>query len=204
MVRSNQHGGYRNYTEWKKKDPKSYWEMVEGREEKMKPMIDEELGRLVASFGGPKTEWDRTVAAAISGKPVIDATKSVVCKEIPEFIARAVKEEEVVEVIKKDRWFTNLWNWIKKLFGVKKEQDINPMSQPVNSEPVNRGIQINQDFDMDEWISENMVKVREAIKKDGKLDGEIVCPVCYKKRLYAVMDDESIKTTCEGCCVELR
>jgi len=181
----NDHGGYLNYTEWKKKDPKSYWAMIEGREKAMKPTINKEFGELVSTFGGPKTEWDRTVAEAITGRPVIIDTGELV-KEVPEFISRLAKKEKVVKVAKPEKWFMRLWNWVKGLFKSKEAE-----------------VENNEDFDFEEWTIEMSKKIIKSIREDGKADGEITCPVCFKKRFYAIMEDEHIRTNCEGCRIEL-
>ena len=182
MRGNHQHGGYSNYTEWKKKDPESYWAMIEDREEKLKLKIDEDFARLIASFGGPKTSWDRQIAAAVKGEPT------------PQ-----IRYDEPTKIEKRQKWYVRFWGWIKRFFGFK-EKESNPMAEPIVPKiAYHEGVRVDPNFDMDKWLTESLSKVDKAVKEDGKADGEILCPICFNKRLYAVMDDGVIKTSCDTC-----
>jgi hypothetical protein len=188
--------GYRNYTEWKQKDPDSYWKHIDGLMDKYEEDATVNVEKLAAKISSipvyPDNKFSEQIGRAVRGE--LTQRELDICNGVPIGI-------EALEIPL--RWYEKLWKWFKGLFA--KKQESNPMSEPVRQKVVEDGVFINNDFDMADWVSEQNIKIDKAIRihSEGKKDveGEVVCPVCFKNRRYYVASNGHARTSCDGCNV---
>lgn len=93
-------------------------------------------------------------------------------------------------MLRKERWYHRLWDWIKGLFGLKKKE-------------LEEGVVMNENFDFNEWRDEQVEKVISSIKKDGKTKNTITCPLCYSNRDYYIASNGHIHTSCIKCGISV-
>ena len=93
-----------------------------------------------------------------------------------------------------EKWYSRLWEWIKGLFGHKIKKTL---TRPME-------VEMNKDFDFQEWVIARRDKIIKAIKKDGKDKNTITCPICYKDRKHSLVPtDKQIHSLCAGCGINI-
>jgi hypothetical protein len=86
----NYYNGYLNYTEWKRKDPDSYWAFIEGREKKLKFEIDEKFAERISRIKVPEEvdPFYGMVGRAVTNKNTLwdDMCEKIVTSSKPHFL----------------------------------------------------------------------------------------------------------------------
>lgn len=196
------HHGYMNYTEWKKKDPESYSKHLDRMEaiykEDVKFDVDEALAAKIAAIKiDPNDEFANAIRRAVKGE--LTPEEMAICERGPKGI--------VAPPLPPKRWYEKIWDWIKAIFA-KKQKTINDFKEyvPAQSKPVSSympDVQINEDFDFQEWVIERKDRIINAIKEDGQEENTITCPICYDERQYYVASNGHIHSSCNKCQIRI-
>ena len=104
-------------------------------------------------------------------------------------------------VVKPEKWYVKVWNWIKGLFvKPKPTSGFGDYPQAINASPSHRGVEINRSFDFQKWLLEKNSTIIKAIKEDGQEENIITCPIRYEQREYYIADNGHIHSSCEQGC----
>lgn len=198
---NNAHNGYRNTYDWKKADPEGYEKYLGGFEEKMKFKLDEDFAGKIANIEiDPNDEFANAIDRACKGE--LTPEEMAICEKGPKGIT--------APPLPPKKWYVKFWEWVKGFFvkqrtmeDFKKQYKPASKTVPVPKRDLCPRVEINENFDFQEWVVERHERIKKAIKEDGKEENTITCPVCYKERIYCVMESGAIRSTCQGCGINM-
>lgn len=202
------YGGYKNSQEWLEKDPDGYNKHYDAMADDMKFKLDGSFAAKIASIKvDPNDKFADAIERACKGE--LTNEEMAICKDKGGMDISAPP-------LPPKKWYARLWDWVKGFFVKQKTMDDfkqyepgedKPWESKINTTPrriSGPNVELNEEFDFQEWVFERRDRILKAIKEDGKEENTITCPVCYKDREYYIAKgNKHIHSSCKGCGITL-
>ena len=167
----NPHQGYNNTYEWKKADPEGYNKWLDGFDEDMKFKLDQDFAGKIANIKvDPNDKFASAIERACKGE--LTPEEIAICEDGPKGVT--------APPLPAKKWYTRLWDWVKRFFVKQRTMDDfkqygpgedKPWESKIHTPPRRSSkpdVQLNKDFDFQEWVLERHERIKKAIKEDGK------------------------------------